>query len=55
MGANRDDLTRYWNEVTPVGHVYHPYAMPYEQFEVYHCRGINMPMSELWPKIKNWR
>ena len=55
MGASRDDLIPYWNEVTPVGRVYHPYAMPYEQFEVYHCKGIKMPMSELWPKIKNWR
>jgi hypothetical protein len=55
MGAEPSQLEPFWNEVIPVGHVYHPYAMPYEEFEVYHCRGIKMPMNELWPKIKNWR
>jgi hypothetical protein len=55
MGARLSDLEPFWKEITPVGHVYHPYAMPYEEFEIYHCKGIKEPMSELWPKIKNWR
>jgi hypothetical protein len=55
MGASRGELEPFWKEVTAVGHVYHRYAMPYEEFDFYHCRGMKMPIAELWPKIKNWR
>lgn len=55
MGASREELEPFWKEVVPVGHVYHPYAMPYEEFDVFHCKGIKVPMKDLWPKIKNWR
>ncbi len=54
MGARLEELTPYFSSIRPVGQVYHPYAMPYEQFTVYYCRGIKMPLKDLWPKIKNW-
>jgi hypothetical protein len=55
MGARREDLEPFWTSIVPVGTVYHPYSMPYEHFTVYYCRGIKQPISEIWPKIKNWR
>jgi TonB family protein len=54
MGARLENLAPYFSSIQPVGQVYYPYAMPYEQFTVYYCRGIKMPLKDLWPKIKNW-
>ena len=28
--------------------------MPYEHFDIFYCRGLKMPLAELWPKVKNW-
>ena len=40
--------------VRKVAHVSHPYSMPYEHFDVYYCQGIKAPLTELWPRVKNW-
>jgi hypothetical protein len=40
--------------VQKVAHVGHPYAMPYEHFDIFYCRGLKTPLAELWPKVKNW-
>ena len=37
-----------------VGHVSHPYSMPYEHFDVFYCRGFKYSLAEYWPKVKNW-
>jgi 4-amino-4-deoxy-L-arabinose transferase-like glycosyltransferase len=55
MGARREEVAPFWTDITVVGHVYHPYAMPYEEFDVYLCRGKRASLQEIWPKIKNWR
>jgi len=28
--------------------------MPYEHFDVYHCQGLKISVSEAWPHVKNW-
>ena len=47
-------LKQLFASVTKVGTVYHPYSMPYQHFDVFYCRGLKQPLSELWPQIKNW-
>jgi len=54
MAGRRDDLERRFASVEKVAHVEHPYSMPYEHFDVYYCRGLRQPLSEIWPKIKIW-
>jgi hypothetical protein len=54
MGARVEELTPYFEKVEPIGTVYHPYAMPYEQFTVYHCAEPKQTLQQLWPSIKNW-
>lgn len=54
MEGKRSDLEANCATVDVVGHVYHPYSMPYEHFDVYYCRGLKMPLAQLWPSVKNW-
>ena len=55
MGDRRERLEALFAEVRKVGHVEHPYSMPYEHFDVFYCRGVKYPLAEYWPKLKNWR
>ncbi|MGD1069312.1 MAG: glycosyltransferase family 39 protein [Bryobacteraceae bacterium] len=48
------DLEARFNSVEKVATVYHPYSMPYEHFDVYYCRGLKQPLSEIWPQVKHW-
>jgi hypothetical protein len=34
--------------------VSHPYAMAYEEFNILICRGLKSPLSQVWPRIKNY-
>jgi hypothetical protein len=55
MTDNRDRLEELFTSVEDAGEFDHPYAMPYERHAVVHiCRGLKVPMSELWPTIKKW-
>jgi len=54
LGDRRERLEPLFAEVRKVGHVEHPYSMPYEHFDVFYCRGMKYPLAEYWPKIKNW-
>jgi hypothetical protein len=54
IGAGHEYLEEYFSSVKPIGAVYHPYSMPYEHFDIYYCQGIKEPISESWPKMKNW-
>ena len=54
MQGQQADLERYYASVEKVAHVGHPYAMPYEHFDIFYCRGLKQPLQELWPKVKNW-
>jgi Dolichyl-phosphate-mannose-protein mannosyltransferase len=47
-------LEELFTSVEKVGHVDHTYSMPYEHFDVFYCRGLKQPLSELWPQMKKW-
>jgi hypothetical protein len=54
MEGRRDDLERKFDFVQKVAHVGHPYAMPYEHFDIFYCRGLKGPLAAAWPEVKNW-
>jgi hypothetical protein len=53
---DRGDLDRLCNSVEDAGPANrNRYAMPYENSKnIYICRGLKTPLSELWPKVKEW-
>jgi hypothetical protein len=54
MEGRQEDLETKFALVRKVAHVGHPYAMPYEHFDIFYCQGLKGPLAELWPKVKNW-
>jgi hypothetical protein len=54
MQGRREELERLFQAVQKVARVEHPYSMPYNQFDVFYCRGLKLPLKELWPKVKSW-
>ena len=40
--------------VEVVGHVYNAYSRPEEHFDIFLCKGLKVPLRELWPKLKHW-
>ena len=54
MDDDREVLEGIFDSVEHGGRVEHPWSMPYQQFDVWVCRGMKMPIAELWPRIKNF-
>jgi hypothetical protein len=54
MEGRQGDLESKFDFVRKVAHVGHPYAMPYEHFDIFYCRGLKVPLAEAWAKVKNW-
>ena len=54
MQGQQADLQRRFATVEKAASVYHPYSMPYEHFDVFYCRGLQQPLKEIWPQVKNW-
>lgn len=56
IGGKPEDHLRSFERVEQAGTVPHaPYAMPYEQdLPVFLCRGLRMPIRELWPHTKHY-
>lgn len=54
MGDREKRLKQFFANVQKVGHVDDPYAMPYEHIDVFYCRELKQPLSELWPRLKHW-
>lgn len=54
LDDRRERLEQIFASVEKVGHVYHPYSMPYQHFDVFWCRGMKQPLSVMWPKLKKW-
>ena len=54
MGERRQDLESKFAAVEKVGHVEHPYAMPYNHIDIFYCQGLKQSLAEVWPKVKNW-
>jgi hypothetical protein len=54
LGVSANELRPYFDSVEVAGAVHHPYSMPYENFPIYLCRGLKVPLIDLWPQLKNW-
>ncbi len=54
MAGRQQDLESRFAQVQKVASVYHPYSMPYEHFDIFYCRGLKRPLSEVWPQVKHW-
>jgi len=54
LDGRLEDLETRFAQVEKVARVEHPYSMPYEHFDVFYCRGLKAPLSEIWPQVKRW-
>lgn len=54
MQGRQEELEKANASVEKRAHVSHPYSMPREHFDVYYCRGLKAPLSQMWPLVKNW-
>ncbi|MGA2721319.1 MAG: glycosyltransferase family 39 protein [Bryobacteraceae bacterium] len=54
MADRQEALEKLFQVVRKVARVEHPYSMPYNHFDVFYCRGLRMPLKELWPQVKKW-
>lgn len=54
MQGRQEDLEQAYSHVEKRAHVYHPYSMPREHFDVFYCREIRAPLQQMWPLVKNW-
>jgi len=54
LDDERPTLERLFRSVELAGHVYHPYSMPYQHFDVFVCRGPRQSLAALWPRIKRF-
>ena len=54
MQGRQDQLEQVYASVEKRAHVEHPYSMPREHFDIYYCRGLKVPLKEIWPSVKNW-
>jgi hypothetical protein len=54
LGDSLEDAARACVEIEAVGEVYHPYSMPYNHFQILHCRGLRQPIEQMWPRFRNW-
>ena len=54
MAGDQQDLEQRFASVRKVATVGHRYAMPYEHFDIFYCRGLHQPLREIWPLVKRW-
>lgn len=53
LDDDRETLETLFETVELAGRVEHPWSMPYQSFDVWVCRDLKVPISELWPRIRN--
>jgi hypothetical protein len=55
VGGDPEDNAQVFEHIEPAGEVFSPYQMPYERHRaVSVCRGLKIPVRELWPKLKHF-
>ena len=52
---SRKDVEKGCASVEEAAFHYHPWGMAEENRPIYVCRGLKVPLAELWPKLKHWR
>jgi putative intracellular protease/amidase len=54
LDDDRETLEGIFESVEYAGRFDHPWSMPYQHFDIFVCRRMKMPFSDLWPRIKNF-
>lgn len=54
LGMQPGQLWNLYASCDVAGEVRHEYAMGYQNFPIYLCRGPKQPLIEAWPGLKNW-
>jgi len=56
LGSTPRRAKEWFNEVTVMAELHHPYAPPWENRPVLLCRGLKRfaTLKDSWPKLKNW-
>ncbi|MDB4939686.1 MAG: glycosyl transferase, family 39 [Candidatus Doudnabacteria bacterium] len=54
LGFNQTRAEKLCTQVEAAGTVGQPYAMTEEHFTIYLCRGLKLPLNEIWPQVKVW-
>jgi hypothetical protein len=52
VGSNLEDNKKFFEQVELAAVHENNYGMPFENVNIYLCRKMKMPMSEVWNKIK---
>lgn len=47
-------LAEVFDSVEVAGNHFHPWGMAEENRDILVCRGMKMPLAELWPRLKHW-
>ncbi len=51
---DREWLEPLFESVEQAGEHFHPWGMAEENRPIYLCRGLKVPLSQLWPELKVW-
>jgi len=51
---DRESLERLCGSVEEAGVHFHPWGMAEENNPIFICRGLQVPLRELWPRLKKW-
>ncbi len=54
LQVDADDLAEVFESVEEAGNHFHPWGMAEENHPILVCRGLKMPLAELWPRLKHW-
>ena len=54
LQGDRDDLLELFESVERAGEHHHPWGMEEENRPIYLCRGLKLPLADLWPRVKHW-
>ncbi len=50
----RESIARRCLSVERVGEHFHPWGMEEENRAIYLCRGLRVPLAQMWPDLKHW-
>ncbi len=54
LQLDREDLDELCASVEEAGRHSHPWGMAEENRPIYVCRGLKVPLKEVWPRLKHW-
>lgn len=48
------DLAQHCQEVRDMGQVGTEWSMPYEHWDIYYCRNVDLNLADIWQREKSW-